>query len=201
MTHNRIGFLDFARLVIDALEAADVTYLIGGAVAVWAWGEPRTTQDFDLVIHLPLERIASLSRALEQRRMLVPPDILLDLVLQPEGDLPVNAIHLDSGYKAELFLLREDDAFRSTALERRQLVDFGPPLGEVFVHSPEDLILNKVAFYGLSQQTKHIHDIASMLATLGMDHLDWVYFNSWVEKLGLDDAWREVNDGVERLLR
>lgn len=110
MTHDRIGFLDFARLVIDALEATDVTYLIGGAVAVWAWGEPRTTQDFDLVIHLPLERIASLSRALEQRRMLVPPDILLDLVLQPEGDLPVNAIHLDSGYKAELFVLREGDA-------------------------------------------------------------------------------------------
>jgi hypothetical protein len=69
--------------------------------------------------------------------MLVPPDILLDLVLQPVGDLPVNAIHLDSGYKAELFLLREGDAFRSAALGRRQLVDLGPPLGEVFVHSPQ----------------------------------------------------------------
>ena len=200
MTHDRIGFLDFARLVIDALEATNVTYLIGGAVAVWAWGEPRTTQDFDLVIHLPLERIASLSRALEQRRMLVPPDILLDLVLQPEGDLPVNAIHLDSGYKAELFVLREGDAFRSAALGRRQLVDLGPPLGKVFVHSPEDLILNKVSYYGLSQQTKHIHDIASMLATLGMNYIDWTYFNFWVEKLGLEDAWCEVNDEVERLL-
>lgn len=200
MTHDRIGFLDFARLVIDALEATDVTYLIGGAVAVWAWGEPRTTQDFDLVIHLPLERIASLSRALEKRCMLVPPDILPDLVLQPEGDLPVNAIHLDSGYKAELFVLREGDAFRSAALGRRQLVDLGPPLGKVFVHSPEDLILNKVSYYGLSQQTKHIHDIASMLATLGMNYIDWTYFNFWVEKLGLEDAWREVNDEVERLL-
>jgi hypothetical protein len=200
MTHDRIGFLDFARLVIDALEATDLTYLIGGAVAVWAWGEPRTTQDFDLVIHLPVERIASLSRALEQRRMLVPPDILLDLVLQPDGDLPVNAIHLDSGYKAELFVLREGDAFRSAALGRRQLVDLGPPLGKVFVHSPEDLILNKVAYYGLSQQTKHIYDIASILATLGMDYIDWTYFNFWVEKLGLEDAWSEVNDEVERLL-
>ena len=30
MAQDRVGFLDFARLVIDALEAADVTYLIGG---------------------------------------------------------------------------------------------------------------------------------------------------------------------------
>jgi len=93
------------------LEAAEITYLIGGAVAVWAWGEPRTTQDFDLVIHLPATRTISLSRELEKRRMLVPPDILLDLLLQTEGDPPVNAIHLDSGYKAELYLLRDDTWF------------------------------------------------------------------------------------------
>jgi hypothetical protein len=34
MAQDRIGFLDFARLVIDALETTGVTYLIGGAVAV-----------------------------------------------------------------------------------------------------------------------------------------------------------------------
>ena len=96
----------FARIVLDAIEAAQLDYCIGGAVAVWAWGEPRTTQDFDLVIHLPGNRIRLLSQELEKRRMLVPPDILLDLLLQTEGDLPVNAIHMDSGYKAELFLLR-----------------------------------------------------------------------------------------------
>src|SRR5262245_21944595 len=109
MARAQIGFLEFARLVLDALESAQITYLIGGAVALWAWGEPRTTQDFDLVIHLTPERVYDLSRELETRRMLVPPDILLDLLIQSEADLPVNAIHLDSGYKAELFLLRDAD--------------------------------------------------------------------------------------------
>ena len=200
MREDRFGFLDFARLVVDALEATGVTYLIGGAVAVWAWGEPRTTQDFDLVIHLPIDRIVPLSRALEERRMLVPPDILLDLVLQPEGDLPVNAIHLDSGYKAELFLLHEGDDFRAAALGRRQLVDLGPRLGAVFVHAPEDLILNKVAYYGLSGQTKHVRDIASMLVTVQEDELDWRYFDAWLDRLGLVDAWREMKAEVDRLL-
>lgn len=200
MTQDQISFLAFTRLVIDALEAAEITYLIGGAVAVWAWGEPRTTRDLDLVIHLPATRIIHLSRELEKRRMLVPPDILLDLLLLPEGDLPVNAIHLDSGYKAELFLLRDNDEFRASALQRRQLTDLGPPLGNVFVHAPEDLILNKVAYYGLSQQTKHVRDIASILTISKEEGLDWAYFNKWVVLLGLDEAWREVKSDVNRIL-
>jgi hypothetical protein len=200
MTQERVGFLDFARLVIDALDAAGITYLVGGAVAVWAWGEPRTTQDFDLVIHLPAERILLLSEELNTRRMLVPPDVLLDLLLQPEGDLPVNAIHLDSGYKAELFLLRDGDEFRASALERRRLIDLGPPLSMIYVHAPEDLILNKVAYFGLSQQTKHIRDIASILVTLKRDELDWDYFAIWVARLGLQEVWHEVNSEVQRLL-
>jgi hypothetical protein len=200
MAQEQISFLGFARQVLDALEAAEITYLIGGAVAVWAWGEPRTTQDFDLVIHLPLNKVVKLSRELEARRMLVPPDILLDLLLMPEGDLPVNAIHLDSGYKAELFLLRDDDEFRAAALGRRRLIDLGPPLGNVFVHAPEDLILNKVAYYGLSQQEKHVRDIASILATLGQHELDWAYFDTWIIRLGLSDAWAEMNSEIDGML-
>lgn len=45
MAHQQIEFDEFARLVLDALKAAQLDYLIGGAVAVWAWGEARTTQD------------------------------------------------------------------------------------------------------------------------------------------------------------
>ena len=41
MAEERLSFVAFARLVLDALEASEITYLIGGAVAVWAWGEPR----------------------------------------------------------------------------------------------------------------------------------------------------------------
>jgi hypothetical protein len=62
----------------------------------------------------------------------------------PEGDLPLNALHLHSTNKAEMFLLREGDEYRRISLSRRRLVDMGEPLGKVYVHSPEDLIINKV---------------------------------------------------------
>ncbi len=199
MPGERISFLGFARLVLDAIEACQLDYCIGGAVAVWAWGEPRTTQDFDLVINLPGDRIRLLSQELTERRMLVPPEILLDLLLQPEGDLPVNAIHLDSGYKAELFLLRMNDPFRTSALERRRLVDLGEPLRQVYVHAPEDLILNKVAYYRLSEQSKHIRDIGSILLMSG-DQIDWPYFHFWLGQLGLQPVWDEVQAAVDKLL-
>lgn len=73
-----LSFKAFVREVLDALEAAHVTYLIGGAVAMAAWCEARTTRDLDLVIELPIESMASLSLELERRNMLVPVDIMLD---------------------------------------------------------------------------------------------------------------------------
>lgn len=199
MAADQISFITFARLVVDALEASEITYLIGGAVAVWAWGEPRSTQDFDLVIHLPGTHIRRLSQELEQRRMLVPPDILIDLLIQPEGDLPVNAIHLDAGYKAELFLLRYGDDFRLSALERRQLVDLGSPLNHVYVHAPDDLILNKVHYYSISRQSKHIRDIASIVVSPEVP-IEWGYFDSWLKRLKLEETWQEVSTKVTALI-
>jgi hypothetical protein len=199
MTIEEVSFRDFVRLVLDALVAADVGYLIGGSVALWAWGDPRSTRDFDLVIDLPFEQVYALSRELERRRMLVPPDIILDLLLQQEGDLPINALHLDSNYKAELFLLRPGDLFRANALARRELVDLGPPLGEVYVHAPEDLIINKIHYYSLSSQTKHLRDIASVLA-MSPDLIDFDYLAQWIEAFNLTAIWEEMQQQIAKLV-
>lgn len=196
MAQESITFVNFARLVLDAIEATELEYLIGGAVAVWAWGEVRTTQDFDLVVNLPPKRIVQLSQELEKRGMLVPPDIILDLLLQPEGDLPINAMHLHSANKAELFLLRDNDEYRRVSLSRRQLVDLGAPLGEVYVHSPEDLIVNKVYYFSLSQQSKHVRDIASIIAFCG-DELDVPYVETWTDYMGVRETWQAIRDEAE----
>jgi hypothetical protein len=129
--------------------------------------------------------------------MLVPPDIMLDILLTSRSDLAINAIHMYSGYKAELFLLRSGDAYRAQALERRLLVDLGPPLGEVWVHSPEDLILYKLRYFSISRQPKHVRDIASILFTLEKE-LEVDYITAWAERLGLTDTWLEVQEEVRR---
>jgi hypothetical protein len=191
-----LGFDHFIDLVLEALNAADIDYLIGGAVATWAWGEPRTTQDLDLVVDLPLEAMADLSKELEKRDMLVPVEVLIDLMIENRADLPVNAIHMHSGYKAELFLLKPGDAFREMNLKRRRLVDFGPPLGLVYVHAPEDLILNKLHYFTISQQPRHIRDIAGIVLNQG-EALDYEYIDQWAVRLKLLETWREVQRQIE----
>lgn len=184
-------FGNFLREVLDALEETSVTYVVGGAVAVWGWGEARTTRDFDVVVDLPVERMAEFSRALEARGMLVPVEVILDLYISP-ADLPINAIHMPTGYKLEVFLLRPEDALRASALQRRLLVDFGPGIGEAYVHSPEDLILYKLQYYRLSGQTKHIRDIGSIVATVGDDSLEQDYLWQWIDRLELTEIWMEI---------
>ena len=191
MKKEIIDYAEFICLVISALEAADVEYLIGGAVAAWAWGEPRATMDLDLVVNIPLESIGKLSKELEKRDMLVPEEIILENIMEDRADLPINAIHMYSGFKADLYPLREGDELRISAFKRRQKVDLGEALGEVYLHSPEDLIIYKLWYYSLSQQTKHIRDITSIAMTLD-DQLDFSYIDDWVTKMGLGSLWTEL---------
>ena len=191
MTDQPLDITAFLKLILDALKASKVEYLIGGAIAEWAWGEPRATQDLDIVINLPVKAIGKFSKELEKRNMLVPADIILDTMMEDRADIPLNAIHMYSGLKADLYLMRDGDELRQNAFQRRLLLDYGPPIGEVYVHSPEDLILYKLMYLGLSGQPKHARDIAAILKAK-KDQLDYGYIESWVVRLGLISVWQEI---------
>jgi hypothetical protein len=168
---------------------------VGGAIAEWAWGEPRATQDIDIVINLPIESVGKLSKELEKRDMLVPAEIILDTLLEDRADIPINAIHIYSGLKADLYPVRSGDELRLSAFQRRQYTDYGPPIGRVYIHSPEDLILYKLLYFSISQQPKHPRDIAAILQAR-KDQIDLCYIEEWVTRLGLSSLWKELLDSV-----
>ena len=195
MTNKPLEIAGFLRLVIEALNAAGIEYLIGGAIAGWAWGEPRATQDLDLVVNIPIKSVSKLSKELEKRDMLIPAEIILDNILEDRADIPIHAIHMHSGLKADLYPVREGDELRQSAFQRRQQVDYGPAIGKVYIHSPEDLILYKVMYFGLSQQSKHSRDVAAILKAKKND-LDMVYIEQWAARLGLSTLWKEMLDNI-----
>jgi hypothetical protein len=196
MSEKPISYVDFVKLVIDALESSGVEYLIGGAVATWGWGEPRSTLDLDLVVDIPLEVVGRLSSELNRRGMLVPAEIILDAIIEERADIPINAIHSRSGFKADLYLVCPGDELRRSAFQRRKRVDLGPELGEVYLHSPEDLIIYKLWYFNISRQTKHIRDITAILQTLG-DKIDFGYLNYWIDRKGLISPWKELLDRIQ----
>jgi hypothetical protein len=195
VSQDYLSFEDFLKMILSVLEKAGIDYMIGGAVAVWPWGEPRSTQDIDIVIHLGIEQINSLSKELEKVDIYLPPNTILENLHVTRIDLPINAIHGASGFKAETFLMREDDELRKTAFERRVKVDFGSVVGQVYIHSPEDLIIYKMLYYSLSQQTKHIRDIGAIIKTMGKQ-LDYDYIQKWATEKQVVAIWQEIQSGL-----
>jgi len=191
-----LDIAEFLKLMLDALESAGIDYLIGGAIAEWAWGEPRATQDLDLVVNIPVEAVARFSQELQGRDMLVPPEIILNAIFENRADIPINAIHMYSGLKADLYPIRPGDELRQEAFRRRLEVDYGPPIGKVFVHSPEDLIIYKLLYFSISQQTKHIRDITAILRAR-KDSLALDYIKQWAQRMGLTTIWEELLEDIE----
>ena len=195
MTNKPLDIAGFLRLVIEALNAAGVEYLIGGAIAEGAWGEPRATQDLDLVVKIPIKAINKLSEELKKRDMLIPAEIILDTILEERADIPINAIHMQSGLKADLYPVHEGDELLLSAVRRRKRVDYGPAIGNVCIHSPEDLTLYKLIYFGRSQQSKHSRDIAAILKSK-KNELDMKYIEKWTARLGLSSLWKEILDNI-----
>ena len=196
MSNKVLDIIGFLKLILEALKVSKVDYMIGGAIAEWAWGEPRATQDLDVVINLPIKSIGKFSKELEKRDMLVPADIILDTIAEDRADIPLHAIHMHSGLKADLYLMREGDALRQISFQRRTLIDYGPPIGKVYVHSAEDLILYKLIYLGISGQPKHARDITAILKA-NRDKIDFEYIEEWVMQLGLGSTWEELKRNVE----
>lgn len=191
MSQEYLSFQEFLKMILAVLDEAGIDYMIGGAVAVWPWGEPRSTQDIDIVIQLGIEHVNALSKELEKVEIFLPPDIIMENFFETRGDLPINAIHGASGYKAEMFLVREEDELRKAAFQRRVKIDFGPEVGEIYIQSPEDLIIYKMLYYSLSHQTKHIRDIGSIIKTMG-EQLDYEYIQRWAAEKQLAAIWQEI---------
>jgi len=196
MNSKPLEIVEFLKLMIDALESSGIEYLIGGAIAEWAWGEARTTQDLDLVVNIPFDAVTRFSDELKARDMLVPAEVILDAIIENRADIPINAIHMYSGIKADLYPVRSGDELRQEAFRRRMKVDYGPPIGMVFVHSPEDLILYKLIYFTISHQSKHIRDITAIIRAK-KDALEIDYIELWATRLGLLTVWRELLEDIE----
>ena len=56
----------------------------------------------------------------------------MDNILETRADVPINAIHMHSGYKADLCQLRVGIILRESAFRRRQKIDLRESIGEIF---------------------------------------------------------------------
>jgi hypothetical protein len=173
-------------LAVGVLERIGLPYLITGSLATVFYGEPRFTNDIDIVVDLPAARIAELCAAFPSPEFYVSPEAAQRAVAQKSQ---FNVIHPASGLKLDL-IVPANTAFNRGRLARARSVRPAPDYVASFA-SPEDVILMKLDFHRRGGSDKHLRDIAGVLRISG-EQLDREYLDSWAQRMGLEETWQGV---------
>ncbi|MCL4393533.1 MAG: hypothetical protein M1482_01755 [Chloroflexi bacterium] len=181
--------LTAALLVVDALEAMGVRYLIGGSLASAAYGIARSTADADLVADLRLDQAEQFARALE-------PQFYLDLEAIREAirlRTSFNVIHLSTMFKVDIFI-QKPRAFDRAQMDRRvnRLVAAGPER-YAYMASAEDTVLAKLEWYRLGGETseRQWQDVLAILK-IQKGKLDLGYLRGAAPELHVVDLLDKV---------
>lgn len=183
---------ELLRYTVEAFEELDISYLIGGSLASSAYGEPRLTNDIDIVIDLKLEHLPGFFAKFD------PNEFYLDKETVRQAfstNRQFNIIHPSSGYKIDLFIGGDDPFIRSEMARRRRLE--APDGMHAFFASPEDVILKKMQYFQAGESERQFRDIAGVLSVQG-DQLDREYIHHWTSELGLTEIWEAILRRVGR---
>lgn len=164
---------------IDPLERANIPYALVGAVASSIYGEPRATNDLDMVIQLGSADAARLVAAFPTNEFYVPPIETVRVETGRAYGAHLNIISLEGMTKADLYPLPADQ--RAWFERRRSLEVAGR---RIWVAAPEAVILHKLLFHREGGGEKHLRDVRAMLATSGT-MLDRGWLAQEAARLGL----------------
>jgi hypothetical protein len=178
---------DELSLFASRLEQIGAPYMITGATAAILYGQPRVTNDLDVVLALDDTGRAALLRVFSEHDFYVPPEtvILAEQARHQRGHF--NLIHLESGYKADIYLVGADP-LHAWALPLRRRIQWSENL-EICVAPPEYVVLRKLEYYREGGSGKHPLDIRAIAQTTGVDEATLA---PWLERLQLTSLWNQL---------
>ena len=170
-----------AAAVAAALESIGVAYVIGGSVASSLYGEPRSTNDVDLVADLDAMKVDSLIGSLGPGYY-VSNDAAGAAARRKTGG-SFNIIDTRSAVKVDVFVAGSD-AFDRERLRRRQAIDLSPSGPRLFVDTPENVVLRKLEWFrrGGEVSERQWRDVIGVLRAQN-GRLDSEYLENWASRL------------------
>lgn len=149
------------------LDRLGVEYAVGGSVASSIFGEPRSTLDIDVALRGSddsLRRMLDLASA----DFYVPLEAARHAISAKDS---FNVLHNESGIKVDLFVLG-DGTIDERQIDRRVRVSLAG--GDLWVTSPEDIVLRKLWWFQLTDETseRQWRDVVSLLRATSVDRDD-----------------------------
>ncbi len=181
MTQNEL--LEY---VVSVLESLKLRYFVTGSIASIYYGEPRFTNDIDVVVDLPEHRIPELCAAFPAEEFYLSDEAAARAV-RAHGTF--NILHPSSGLKVDV-IVPEKTLFNHHRFQRMKRVQTGEELESSF-SSAEDVIIMKMEFFRRGSSDKHLRDITGILKLRG-DRLDMDYIENWADQMGLGTIWRTI---------
>ena len=173
------------RIFTRKLHGLGLRYMVSGSVAAIYYGEPRMTNDVDIIVFLKREDAGRLEEAFPGDQFYCPPREVIEIELAREQRGHFNLIHHDTGFKADIYLMGRDE-LHGWGMARVQVADLD---GESVVFAPpEYVIIRKLQFFQEGGSGKHLRDINRMLVSLGVawNRGDLV---EMIRKYRLDGEW------------
>jgi hypothetical protein len=172
----------------QAFDKLEIPYLVTGSMATISYGEPRFTNDIDVVARLTRDQVDDLCAAFPEDEFYLSRDAAFEAV-DRRGQF--NILHPKTGLKIDVMVADESE-FNISRFSRRRMLETSPQV-EISFASPEDVIIKKLQFFLEGGSEKHLRDIAGVLRVIG-DDLDIGYIELWVRELDLGEIWAVVKN-------
>ena len=177
--------LDFITIFINRLNRAGLQYMITGSVACAIYGEPRFTNDIDLVLEVSSKSVEKIPEMFGLDEFYCPP--LESLIIEAQRSMRghFNLIHHETGLRADIYTVGQDPLHHWGMAHRKS---FGIQGELVWVAPPEYVVLRKLEFFREGGSDKHLKDIAGILELCSDDlNTDWLQEN--IQARALTGEW------------
>jgi hypothetical protein len=170
--------------VTSVLERLEVEYVVGGSLATSLHGIPRATLDVDVVADLRMAHLDPFVAALKAS-FFVDADMVRDAIRRRST---FNILHLATMFKVDVFVIGADELLSIELSRKRRVRVLEEPQADLFVASPEDMVLQKLMWYrdGGGVSDRQWGDVRGVIKTQG-DRLDLAYLQLWAGRKGITE--------------
>lgn len=190
---------DFIRAVepvTKLFEKIGIPYYIGGSIASSILGLSRTTMDVDIVSAITLDKIDDIYKDLRDKYY-IDKEMISEAI---KNHSSFNIIHFESMFKIDIFILKDRDYDKECFLRKtRDNLKIGENKLEIFISSPEDIILNKLEWFksGFEASERQLKDVKGVMKVQGKN-LDFEYLKKWSLKLGINNLLEKALKETEK---
>lgn len=187
-----MGLFEVLQKIVEVFRNLDIPYLVTGSVAAMAYGEPRLTNDIDVVAAISEKHVKGLLAAFPSDEFYLSEDAVREAI-HLRGQF--NIIHPGSGIKIDV-IIRQDTDFDDSRFSRVKRI-YPAESYEANFAAPEDVIIKKMEYYRDGGSEKHLRDITGILRVSG-EKVDRDYIAEWAKRLNLTEIWDAIRERLEK---